>query len=51
MAASNHCAEAGDDATELGIVGMRNILSGKRTWLLKMAIELAELPIKHGDFP
>ena len=25
--------------------------SGKLTWLLKMAIEIVDLPIKNGDFP
>ena len=25
--------------------------SGKLTWLLKMAIEIVDFPIKHGDFP
>ena len=24
---------------------------GKLTWLLKMAIEIVDFPIKHGDFP
>jgi len=24
--------------------------SGKQTWLLKMAIEIVDFPIEHGDF-
>ena len=27
------------------------IPSGKLTWLLKIAIEILDVPIKHGDFP
>ena len=26
-------------------------MSGNLTWLLKMAIEIVDFPIKNGDFP
>ena len=30
---------------------MKLLPSGKLTELLKMAIEIVDFPIKHGDFP
>ena len=33
------------------ILWMDDLPSGKLTWLLKIAIEIADLPIKNSDFP